>query len=124
MNSTRLIKFGKDTINSFKYAIEGLLSSFKTERNMRIHISIMFIVIIAGFILRISSLEWALCFILFGGVISSELINTAIEKLIDIAMPYRNENAKLAKDIAASAVLIWAIVSLIIGIIIFIPKIF
>lgn len=123
MNFNRIIKFSKDTIKSFKYAFSGLLTSFKSERNMKIHVFIMILVIIAGIILDISLMEWILCIILFGAVISSELMNTAIENLVDIVMPYRNEKAKIIKDIAASAVLVWAIVAVIIGIIIFIPKI-
>jgi diacylglycerol kinase (ATP) len=116
-------KFSKETSSSFKYAYNGLLSSIKTERNMRIHIFIMFLVIIAGIIFNISLWEWIICLILFGAVISSELFNTAFEIVVDLIMPYKNEKAKLAKDIAASAVLIWAIISAIIGLIIFIPKV-
>lgn len=74
-------------------------------------------------IFKISQFEWIICLILFAAVISSELINTAFENIVDIAMPYKNEKAKLAKDIAASAVLVWAVVAAIIGIIIFLPKI-
>ena len=90
----------KKLINSFKYASEGFLISFKRERNMKIHIFIMILVIIAG-----------------------ELFNTAIEATVDIAMPYKDKRAKLAKDVSASAVLVLAIASAIIGGIIFIPKI-
>lgn len=61
--------------------------------------------------------------ILFGMVISSELINTAIETVVDIVMPEKNSKAKLAKDVAASSVLVVATASAIIGLIIFIPKI-
>jgi len=116
-------EFQRKTSDSFKHAFDGLLSSIKIERNMRIHIFIMFLVIIAGSILNISLWDWTVCIILFGAVISSELINTAIENLVDTVMPYKNEKAKLVKDIAASAVLIWAIMSAIIGLIIFIPKV-
>lgn len=119
----RLIKFSKDIIKSFSYAFSGLITSFKSERNLKIHVFLMALVIIAGIIFNISLMEWIVCIILFGAVISSELINTAIENLVDIVMPYRNEKAKVIKDIAASAVLIWAIVAAIVGIIIFGPKV-
>ena len=83
----------------------------------------MLLVIIAGIVLKITQAEWIVCIILFGFVITIELINTAIETTVDIAMPNINERAKLAKDISAGAVLISAIISVIVGLIIFIPKI-
>ena len=113
----------KKLISSFKYAFQGLYSSFKTERNMKIHILIMIIVIIFGIILKINYKEWIICTILFAIVLSGELFNTAIERVVDIVMPYRDKKAKLAKDISASAVLVLAIGASIVGLIIFIPKI-
>ncbi len=122
-NKRKLKVKTKKLVNSFKYAGEGIISSLKTERNMKIHFFIMILVIIAGFVLKISAFEWIICIILFGLVIGSELFNTAIEETVDLAMPYRNDKAKLAKDISASAVLVIAISSAIIGTIIFLPKI-
>lgn len=113
----------KKLINSFKYAFQGFLTSFKTERNMKIHIIIMSIVILMGVLLKISKIEWIICIILFGIVIAGELFNTAIETTVDMVMPERNNNAKNAKDISAGAVLILAIASAIVGTIIFLPKI-
>lgn len=126
MNSRRKRKIKVKSIkfiNSFKYAFRGLITSFKTEKNMKIHVLIMLLVIIAGFVLKITLSEWFICIILFGVVIASELINTAIEEVVDIAMPYKNEKAKTAKDISASSVLVLSITAAIIGGIIFIPKI-
>lgn len=113
----------KKIINSFKYAGEGIISAFKTERNMKIHVVIMILVILAGIILKINQIEWFICIILFALVIGGELFNTAIETVVDMICPEKNEKAKLAKDISAGAVLVFAIGSAIIGIIIFIPKI-
>ena len=110
--------------NSFKYAFEGIGEAWKTEQNLKIHFVIMALVIIAGFMFKISAMEWIVCLLLFAIVISLELINTAIETTVDIAMPEINEKAKYAKDIAAGAVLFSAIISVIIGLIIFVPKIF
>lgn len=118
----KLIKILKKRINSFKYAIEGFCQSFKTERNMKIHIIIMIIVIIAGILLKINIQEWITCIICFVLVVGGELFNTAIETVVDIVMPEKNEKAKLAKDISAGAVLALAIGALIIGLLIFIPK--
>lgn len=113
----------KKLINSFKYAIQGILTSFKTEKNMKIHILIMILVIIAGLLLKINKLEWIICIILFSIVIAGELFNTAIETVVDMVMPEKNEKAKIAKDVSAGAVLVLAIGAAIIGFIIFIPKI-
>lgn len=113
----------KKLINSFKYAIQGIISSFKTERNMKIHVFIMILVIIWGILFKISVTEWMVCALLFALVISGELFNTAIETVVDMIMPEINDKAKLAKDISAGAVLILAITAVIVGLIIFVPKI-
>ena len=113
----------KKLINSFKYAIEGIISSFKTEQNMKIHIFIMILVIILGIVLKLSALEWIILTIVVALVISAELFNTTIETVVDMITKEKNEKAKLAKDVAAGAVLVLAIGSVIIGLIIFIPKI-
>lgn len=112
----------KKLINSFKYAIEGFVSSFKTERNMKIHIVTMFVVILAGLYLKLNYVEWCFITISIVLVIGAELFNTAIETVVNMICSEKNSNAKLAKDISASAVLTFAIGSAIIGLIIFIPK--
>lgn len=119
----KIKKEPKKIVNSFKYAICGIITGFKEERNMKIHTLAVIIVVILGITLKISKTEWIICLILFGIVISAELFNTAIETVVDIAMPEINEKAKIAKDVSAGAVLIQAIISAIIGIIIFAPKI-
>ena len=113
----------KKLIHSFGYAFQGLYSAFKSERNMKIHIVIMTLVILFGVLFKISLSEWFTCIILFGVVISGELFNTAIETVVDMVSPDINEKAKLAKDISAAGVLVLAIGAFIIGLLIFIPKI-
>ena len=113
----------KSIVKSFKYAIEGICTGIKEERNMKIHITIMILVIIFGIMLKISKIEWIICIILFGFVISLELVNTAIESTVDLITIEKHPQAKIAKDVAAGSVLIAAITSIIIGLIIFIPKI-
>ena len=114
----------KNILYSFKYAFEGLGKAIKMERNIKIHICAMILVIISGIILKISKREWIICIILFGLVISAELFNTAIETAVDIAMPEKDPRAKKAKDVSASAVLVLAIAAAIIGLMIFIPKLY
>lgn len=113
----------KKIINSFKYAIDGFVSSFKTERNMKIHVLATIIVVILGILFKISSTEWCFCVVAIAIVISAELFNTAIETIVDMVSPNKNEKAKLAKDISAAAVLTFSIGAAIIGTIIFVPKI-
>ncbi len=113
----------KKLINSFKYAFSGIATAFKSEKNMKIHFIMMMLVIIFGILLKISLNEWLVCIMLFCMVIGSEMINTAVENVVNLAMPTKNEVAKNAKDISAGAVLVFAIGSAIIGLIIFIPKI-
>lgn len=109
-------------INSFKYAIEGFISSFKTERNMKIHILVMVLVIILGLYFKLTAGEWCIIAITIAVVLSGELFNTAIETIVDMVSPEKNPKAKLAKDISAAAVLALAIGAAVVGIIIFSPK--
>ena len=106
----------------------GISKTSKTkstkERNIKIHISVMILVIICGFIFHLSTTEWLICILLFALVISLELVNTAIEAVVDLCSPNYHELAKYAKDVAAGSVLISAIASVVIGLIIFVPKLF
>ena len=113
----------KKLINSFKYAFKGLGSAVKSERNMKIHFTMMMLVIIAGIFFNIAIWEWITCFILFGLVIVMECVNTAIEIIVDIVSPKYNEAAGRAKDIAAGGVLACAIGATVAGIFIFLPKV-
>ena len=109
---------------SFGYAFQGIWACIRRERNIKIHLTIMSLVIISGCILRISITEWLICLILFAQVLSLEIVNTAIEACVDLVSEERRPLAKLAKDAAAGAVLISAIFAAIIGLLIFVPKVF
>ena len=107
----------------FAYALSGISYAFRSQVNMRFHIFSTIIVIAASFFLQIDSAEWCIVLMCIGSVISAELINTSIEVSIDMISPNYNEKAGHAKDLAAAAVLVVCIVSAIIGIVIFLPKI-
>ena len=111
-------------VKSFYYAFSGIILGFKQERNMQVHFYIMTFVIIFGILLKISLTEWMICLILFGLVISLEYVNTAIESAVDCATTKYHPKARIAKDTSAAAVLVSAIISIIVGLMIFIPKIF
>lgn len=109
---------------TFGYALEGIAAGIRKERNMRIHTAAMILVVFAGTVLGMTAMEWCICLILFGLVLSLELVNTAIEAVVDLVTEERKPLAKLAKDTAAGAVLVSAFMAAVIGCIIFIPKIF
>lgn len=112
----------KRLVNSFKYAGQGVYEAFLGEQNLKIHAIIGILVVIFGFILRISYFEWLICLVLIGLVIMAEFFNTAVEYVVDLASPEIHPLAKMAKDTASAGVLMMAIISAIIGLIIFVPK--
>lgn len=109
--------------SSFGYALEGVVEAFKNEPNFKIHLVIGVLATILGVYLKISSTEWTIVTLTIGGVLTLELINTAIEAIVDIVSPKFSKLAKVAKDVSAAAVLISAIAASIVGFIIFLPKI-
>lgn len=112
----------KRLINSFKYAFEGIKQTYIGEQNLKIHTFIAILVVLFGFFLKISYIEWLICLILIALVLMAEFFNTAIEYVVDLASPRIHPLAKAAKDTASAGVLILSIISAIIGGIIFIPK--
>ena len=112
----------KDPITrSFGYAFEGIRTGILKERNMKIHCLAVILVTAAGTFLGLSAVEWCICLLLFALVISLELVNTAVEAVVDLVTEERNPLAKIAKDTAAGAVLFASLAAVIIGCIIFIP---
>ena len=106
---------------SFGYAFEGIWTGIRKERNMRIHCLAVILVTAAGTFFGLSAAEWCICLLLFGMVISLELVNTAVEAVVDLVTEEKKPLAKIAKDTAAGAVLFSAIISVIIGLVIFLP---
>lgn len=113
-----------NVLKSFQYAFKGLFYCLQRERNMKIHACMAILVTAAGTILRISVQEWLVCLVLFGLIFSLEMVNTAIEAVVDLVTQDYAPLAGLAKDVAAGAVLIASIFAAIAGCIIFIPKVF
>lgn len=108
--------------NTFICAINGIFNALKTEKNLRFDMFVALIVIIAGFVFKINTGEWITCLLSIALMLFAELINTAIETVVDMYTREKNELAGRAKDIAAGAVLIMAINVAIVGLIIFVPK--
>lgn len=112
----------KNRINSFAYALRGVREAAKSEVNIKIHLTVALLVVICGFAFRITVTEWMVVLLCFGLVLSMEIMNTAIETVVDLASPKQHKLAGKAKDLAAGAVLVAAIFAAICGLIIFIPK--
>ena len=112
----------KKRIHSFGFALKGIATLFKTQPNARIHLIAICIVMVAGYLLKVSTSEWCFIVIAFAMVLAAEAFNTAVEFVVDLASPDYHPLAGKAKDVAAAAVLIIAIGAATIGIIIFLPK--
>lgn len=109
----------KNLAKSFSYAFKGIAFSIKNERNMRIHLCMTILVSLFAYFYKVSQTEFVMLILCFAFVITSEMINTAIETLTNLQSPSYNFLAKVAKDVAAGAVLISAIASIIVGFIVF-----
>ena len=110
-------------VKSFTYAFDGLKYAFKYEQNILVHTLVTILVIIAGIVLKISVTEWLALTLIIGLVIATEIINTSIEATIDLITKEVHPLAKIAKDTAAAAVLVFGLTAIVIGCIIFLPKI-
>jgi diacylglycerol kinase len=109
-------------IASFGYAFAGLAYCFRTQRNFRIHISIGLLGAVVGVLLGLSVVEWAVFAAMVTLVLAAEMVNTMIESLVDLVTQQYHPLAKVAKDVAAGIVLLTAIGSVVVGLLIFLPK--
>jgi diacylglycerol kinase len=112
----------RSRLRSFKYAFRGLRLLLKYEHNSRVHLFIAVIAVALGFMLKIRPVEWLIVVIVTGIVFIAELFNTALETISDIVDNEWNEKIGQAKDYAAAAVFVSAIMSVVAGGIIFVPK--
>lgn len=108
-------------IAGFGFAFSGLWYALRTQRNTRVHVFIATLAIVMGIFLRISAIEFAMIFVAITGVFIAEMFNTVIELCVDLASPAYHPLAKIAKDVAAGAVLLSAMLSIVIGLFVFGP---
>jgi diacylglycerol kinase (ATP) len=113
--------FLRGRIHSFECAFSGLVHVFKTQPNIWIHLAFTIAVGAVGLWLKINQVQWLVLILVIGLVWTAEILNTALEVIVNIASPERHPLAKLAKDVAAGAVLIAAIVAIVVGIIVLGP---
>lgn len=109
-------------IKSFGYALSGVAYTTKTQMNFQIHLVAILLVGAAGWFFHLAISEWLWIILAIGLVLVAELLNTAIEILVDLVSPGFNEQAGRVKDVAAGAVVIAAVIAVLIGALIFIPK--
>jgi undecaprenol kinase len=110
-------------IITFKHAFSGISHLIKTEKSFHVHFFFALMAILMLVICKATSIEWAIILLVIGMVISSEILNTAIEVMVDIYCPFYHPLAKISKDVGAAAVLFSAFISVLIGLIIFLPYI-
>ncbi len=112
------------SLDSFNYALEGLVHTLKTQKNMKIHFAMAFLALIAGLFLNISRIELIMLFLSIVFVIAMELINTSVEVIVNMISEQYSYQARIAKNIAAGAVFMAAINAVIVGYLIFFDKLF
>ncbi|MDP3726972.1 MAG: diacylglycerol kinase family protein [bacterium] len=108
---------------SFKFAFEGLFHALSHNQNLRIHFIIAIIVILASIFFRVNPFEMGILGVMILLVISAEMINTAIEEMVNLIANDHRKEAKIAKDVAAGMVLVAALGSIIVGVLVFTPHI-
>lgn len=109
----------KKFIDSLSNALRGLRLALATQRHLRFHAGVTMVVVVAGIYLSITPAEWGLVVLAIGLVITSELVNTAIETVVDLIEPRQHPLAGKAKDIAAGAVFVAACTAVVIGVFVF-----
>ena len=113
----------KRFLKSFQYSIEGLIYAYKYEQSMLVHFLATVFAVVMGFIFKISATEWLFIFVAIGIVLAVEMINTSIEAIVDMVTLEIHPLAKIAKDAGSAATFIVSLISVVIALIIFAPKI-
>ncbi|KLT67357.1 diacylglycerol kinase family protein [Pedobacter sp. BMA] len=113
-----------DRIKSFKYAFGGLWCFIKNDHNGRVHLFAALLSIALSWYLHISALEWIAILLVIILVIAAEIFNSSIEKLSDVVSPAYHPKIKVVKDLAAAGVLLMAFLAIVVGTIVFLPKLF
>ncbi len=115
--------YNKNFIEAWKNAFSGIAHGFKTQRNLKIQLIAGIIVTILGIVLKISKVEWAILMLSVFLVLGTEMMNTAVEAVVDLCTEEYHEKAKIAKDVAAGAVVLTALNALIVSYFLFADKI-
>jgi diacylglycerol kinase (ATP) len=114
----------KNWAGAFRHALEGIAHSFISQRNMKVHVVAAIAATALAVYFQLSTAEWSLLALTIAGVIAAEMFNTAVEAMVDLVSPQIHHLAKTAKDVAAGAVLIMALASLVVGYLLFFHRLF
>ena len=106
-------------IRSFRYALEGFITAVTTERNINVQLCVGAAAVVAGLVIGIDAISWALIVLCIGIVLFAELVNTALEAVVDLATQDLHPLAKRAKDIAAASVFVLSLTAAVVGILVF-----
>lgn len=106
-------------VESFHYALSGLVTAITSERNINVQLAVGVAAVISGFVIGLDAISWALIVLCIGMVLTAELVNTALEAVVDLATQEIHPLAKRAKDIAAASVFVLAITAAIVGLLVF-----
>ena len=117
-----MLQFITKVMRSFGFALAGIKYGITTQRNMKIHVAAAALVLMLGYIVNLSQMEWMLLMLTIGIVWTAELFNTALETLVDLVSPEEHPLAKIAKDVAAGAVLCAALAAVAVGYFLFVVK--
>jgi len=109
-------------LRSFGHAFAGVAYILRTQRNARIELTVGLAAVLLGLWLGLTSLEWAVLAITIALVLALEWINTSLELAVSLASPEQHPSAKAAKDVAAACVLVGAITSVVVGLLLFAPR--
>jgi undecaprenol kinase len=111
------------TVKSFSFAFQGMKTAFREEPNFRVHLIFAALALILGIFLKLNTLEWLILSFTIFYVITLELLNTVLEALVNLVSPEIQPFAKIAKDVSAGCVLMAAVLAIIVGSVLFLPKI-
>lgn len=122
MNSNNMLDYPR-LIRSFRFAFAGITYAIQYNQNVRIHISVAVLVVVTSIIFQVNPYEMGILGVMILLVIATEMVNTAIEQMVNLITNDHKKEAKIAKDVSAGMVLLTAIGSVIVGILIFVPHI-
>lgn len=110
---------GQSLPSAFRCAFRGIWETVSSQRNMKIHLAVAVVALVLCAVLRCTAAEWAVVIAMIGAVLAAEIINSALESVVDLCSPDYHELARRAKDMAAGAVLVLAIAAVAVGVVIF-----
>ena len=124
LRGKRYKKEKKTVLGTLRNALNGIVYTYSVEINFKIHLLVAVLVLLFSYILELSKMEVIVCILLIGLVLAFELINTVVEMIVDMVEPHEDPLAGMIKDASSGAVLVIAVTSAVIGLIIFIPKLY